>query len=324
MEPDFLNAFAQSTAFNQLPFENDIVQGEKKKVIKPTSRNDPKLEGLQVLLIDWINSILKQEHIIIKSLEEDLFDGLILHHLLEKLGSLNLDVEKIALTENKQRQKLTVILEAVTKCLQVEESQLKWSIDSILKKDLLSTLHLLIAIAKHFQPDLAIPPNINVEVVIIERTAKGLKTENAVEYITDCKETLEDQSNTDAFDELFTHAPDKLEAVKEVFLQFVNKHVGKLGLNVKDFENQFADGVILLLLIGQLQGFFLNLRDFFLNPSSETEMLHNVNLVMDLLTDEGVLNVHLNPEDIMCRDVKTILKILYCLYSKYKTKKRED
>lgn len=27
MEPDFLNAFAQSTAFNQLPFENDIVQG---------------------------------------------------------------------------------------------------------------------------------------------------------------------------------------------------------------------------------------------------------------------------------------------------------
>ncbi|XP_006023641.1 gamma-parvin isoform X2 [Alligator sinensis] len=290
MEPDFLNAFAQPTAFNQLPFENDIVQGEKKKVIKPTSRNDPKLEGLQVLLMDWINSTLKQEHIIIKSLEEDLFDGLILHHLLEKLGSLNLDVEKIALTENKQRQKLTVILEAVTKCLQVEESQLKWSIDSILKKDLLSTLHLLIAIAKHFQPDLAIPPNIHVEVVIIERTAKGLKTENAVEYITDCKETLEDQSNTDAFDELFTHAPDKLEAVKEVFLQFVNKHVGKLGLNVKDFENQF----------------------------------HNVNLVMDLLTDEGVLNVPLNPEDIMCRDVKTILKILYCLYSKYKTKKRED
>ncbi|XP_006023642.1 gamma-parvin isoform X3 [Alligator sinensis] len=277
MEPDFLNAFAQPTAFNQLPFENDIVQGEKKKVIKPTSRNDPKLEGLQVLLMDWINSTLKQEHIIIKSLEEDLFDGLILHHLL-----------------------------------------------AILKKDLLSTLHLLIAIAKHFQPDLAIPPNIHVEVVIIERTAKGLKTENAVEYITDCKETLEDQSNTDAFDELFTHAPDKLEAVKEVFLQFVNKHVGKLGLNVKDFENQFADGVILLLLIGQLQGFFLNLRDFFLNPSSETEMFHNVNLVMDLLTDEGVLNVPLNPEDIMCRDVKTILKILYCLYSKYKTKKRED
>lgn len=47
----------------------------------------------------------------------------------EKLGSLKLDVDKIALTEKKQRQKLSVILEAVAKCLQLEESHLKWSVE---------------------------------------------------------------------------------------------------------------------------------------------------------------------------------------------------
>lgn len=35
-------------------------------------------------------------------------------------------------------------------------------------KDLLSTLHLLVAIAKHFKPNLAMPPNVQVETITIE------------------------------------------------------------------------------------------------------------------------------------------------------------
>lgn len=39
---------------------------------------------------------------------------------------------------------------------------------AILAKDLLSTLHLLVAIAKHFEPTLALPPNVRVETITIE------------------------------------------------------------------------------------------------------------------------------------------------------------
>ncbi|XP_013040062.1 gamma-parvin isoform X2 [Anser cygnoides] len=273
MDPDILNVFTQPAALNQFLVENVITPGEKKKLIKPTASNNPKLEELKLLLIDWINTTLKQEHIVVKSLEEDLYDGLVLHHLL-----------------------------------------------AILTKDLLSTLHLLVTIAKHFQPSLAIPPNVQVETIIIENTSKGLKMTSAVEYITGSKENLEEQSTDDAFDEIFSRAPDRLDDVKKVFLQFVNQHVGKLGLNVKDMESQFADGVILLLLIGQLEGYFLNLRDFFLTPASTTEMLHNVNLALDLLTDGGLLNFSVNSEDIVKGDMKSTMRILYCLYSKYKTK----
>ena len=40
--------------------------------------------GRQVLM-DWINAELLPEHIVVRSLEEDIFDGLILHHLFRKL-----------------------------------------------------------------------------------------------------------------------------------------------------------------------------------------------------------------------------------------------
>nr|XP_028584550.1 gamma-parvin isoform X2 [Podarcis muralis] len=272
MEPSFLKAFPE---FQVNPFseEEDIAQGEKRKYIKPTSRNDPKLEALQTFFMDWINTTLKNEHIVVKSLEQDMYDGLILHHLI-----------------------------------------------AIFRKDLLSTLHLLVAIAGHFQPELAIPPNVKVDVINVEHTANGFKTEDSVEYITGNREPDESSSQAEIFDELMAHAPEKVDAVKEVFLKFVNRHVGKLGLSVKDIDSQFADGVILLLLIGQLQGYFVNLGDFFLKPSSPAEMVHNASLAVDLLMDGGLLDVPINPEDLMNRDMKTTLLVLYCLFSKYKTK----
>ncbi|XP_074395345.1 gamma-parvin isoform X4 [Zonotrichia albicollis] len=297
MDPDFLNAFTQPSTLDRFLTEDVIAKGEKRKLIKPTSSNNPKLEELKLFLTEWINRTLKEEHIVVKSLEEDLYDGLVLHHLLENLGSLQLDVEKIALTEKKQRKKLSVILEVVAKCLQLEESQLKWSVESILTKDLLSTLHLLVAIAKHFEPTLALPPNVQVETITIESISGGLKTSNAVEYITENKENIEAQSKDDAFDELFSCDPDKLDAVKKALLEFVDQHVGKLGLNVKDIESQFSDGVVLLLLIGQLEGYFLNLRNFFLTPVSTMEMLHNVNLALELLAEGGLLNFPVDSEE---------------------------
>ena len=34
--------------------------------------------------MEWINAKLLPEHIVVRSLEEDIFDGLILHHLFRK------------------------------------------------------------------------------------------------------------------------------------------------------------------------------------------------------------------------------------------------
>ncbi|XP_077025248.1 gamma-parvin isoform X3 [Tamandua tetradactyla] len=224
MEPDPLYHLLQLPKGVAPPAEKELLQGEKKKYLPPTSRKNPKFEELQKVLTEWINATLLAEHIVVRSLEEDLFDGLILHHLFP-----------------------------------------------IFNKDLLATLHLLVALAKHFQPDLSLPADVQVEVLVIESTKGGLKSEKLVEQLTECS-TDKDQPSKDVVDELFNLAPEKVNAVKAAIVNFVNQKLERLGLSVQSPDTQFADGVILLLLIGQLEGFFLHLKEFYLTPSSPAEM----------------------------------------------------
>ncbi|XP_044535533.1 gamma-parvin isoform X2 [Gracilinanus agilis] len=276
MESECIYNLLQLPANVEPPAVEELEQGEKKKYLQPDSRKNPKFQELQKVLMEWINGTLFREHIVVQNLEEDLFDGLILHHLLR-----------------------------------------------IFNKDLLATLHLLVAMAKHFQADLALPADVQVEVLTIESTKNGLKSGKSVEQLTDGRDS-DQQSKVDVFDELFKLAPEKVNAVKEAIMNFVNKKMERLGLSVKNIDTQFADGVILILLIGQLEGYFLNLKDFFLNPSSPAEMLHNVNLAMDLLKEADLLSYPANPQDIVNGDPKAILRVLYSLFSKYKAKEMAE
>lgn len=122
----------------------------------------------------------------------------------------------------------------------------------------------------------------------------------------------------DGFDQLFELNPDKVNDVKQAMLNFVNKQLVNLSLTVTDLETQFADGVILLLLIGQLEGYFINLSKFFLTPQSQEDKLHNVSLALDLLLDGGILQNPFDPTEIVNGDLKTTLRALYSLFLKHK------
>ncbi|XP_046920784.1 gamma-parvin isoform X1 [Lynx rufus] len=323
MEPESLYNLLQLPKAVGRPAEEELPQGEKKKYLPPTSRGDPKFGELQKVLMEWINAKLLPEHIVVRSLEEDIFDGLILHHLFQMLTGLRLDVEEMALTVPNQRRKLEAVLEAVNRSLQAEDEPLKWSVDAIFNKDLLATLHLLVALAKRFQPDLPLPTNVQVEVITMESTKSGLKSEKSMEQLTECS-TDKDSATKDVFDELFKLAPEKVNAVKEAIVNFVNQKLDRLGLSVQNLDTQFADGVLLLLLIGQLEGFFLHLKEFYLTPTSPAEMLHNVTLALELLKDEGLLSYPINPEDIVNKDTKSTLRVLYSLFRKHKLKENAD
>ncbi|XP_044918428.1 gamma-parvin isoform X2 [Felis catus] len=323
MEPESLYNLLRLPKAVGRPAEEELPQGEKKKYLPPTSRGDPKFEELQKVLMEWINAKLLPEHIVVRSLEEDIFDGLILHHLFQMLTGLRLDVEEMALTVPNQRRKLEAVLEAVNRSLQAEDQPLKWSVDAIFNKDLLATLHLLVALAKRFEPDLPLPTNVQVEVITMESTKSGLKSEKAMEQLTECS-TDKDPATKDVFDELFKLAPEKVNAVKEAIVNFVNQKLDRLGLSVQNLDTQFADGVLLLLLIGQLEGFFLHLKEFYLTPTSSAEMLHNVTLALELLKDEGLLSYPINPEDIVNKDTKSTLRVLYSLFRKHKLKETAD
>ncbi|XP_062915751.1 gamma-parvin isoform X1 [Mobula hypostoma] len=323
MDSSFANIFA---AFEESKESTkiDIPLGEKRKFIQPASLKNPKLEELMMFLIDWINATLKQDHIVVKSLEEDLYDGLVLHHLLVHLGKVKLDVEEIAMSDSAQKQKLSVVLDKINQLLQVtEDDSLNWSVDLIHNKDLIATLHLLVAIAKHFSPGIHLPENVCVETIILEIDKTGIKTTKDFEYITEKRTDDKEQSQiqeADNINNLFKLEPDKIKVVQQALLHFVNKHVGRLGVTVKDLSSQFSNGVILILLIGQLEGYFIHLSKYYLSPTDDKEKLHNVSFVLELLEDRGLLNYTINPQDIINLDIKATMRILHCLFAKYKDK----
>ncbi|XP_026885598.2 gamma-parvin [Electrophorus electricus] len=298
--------------------------GERRKTIQPVSLIDPKLAKLKEILIDWINSTLKSEHIVVQLLEEDLYDGLVLHHLLSKLGGLHLEVEEIAVNSAAQVRKLEAILQALNQDLGIgpeTDTEAKWNVKLIHNRDLLATLHLLVAMVKRYQPDLALPQNVSVEVVLLEVNKGGIKSDKQIECITSQSKIAGGAShNDDPIDEVLKLDEHKIATVKKALLHFVNKNISPLRLQVADIEKQFADGVILLLLIGELEGFFIPLYEFYLSPTTHSEMLHNATLALDILSDRDMPVLNVEPEDIVSQDVAATLKVLYALFQKHKYK----
>lgn len=55
----------------------------------PGERNNPKLKELIRVLIEWINDELADQRIIVKDIEEDLYDGQVLQKLIGKNEGFN-------------------------------------------------------------------------------------------------------------------------------------------------------------------------------------------------------------------------------------------
>ncbi|XP_019934320.1 gamma-parvin isoform X2 [Paralichthys olivaceus] len=322
MEADIFESYREEQAVDAQYF-----QGEKRKLIQPTSLKDPKLGKLMDALVDWINRTLKPEHIVVQNLQEDLYDGLVLHHLLSTLADVHVPVEELALTSAAQIRKLELILEELDRRLGPQDgSQIKWNIQLIHNKDLLATIHLLVAMVRCFQPELDLPPNVKVEVVSLEVNSGGIKSEVQTEVLTDDRpdnsgsDSLSNSERDDPIEQLLRLEAHKVNTVKKAILHFVNQTMASMGLQVADMDKQFADGVILLLLIGQLEGFFIPLCDFKLTPVNQSEMLHNVTLALVLLNDTGLQLSSVKPQDIVSQDATATLKVLYALFKKHREK----
>jgi parvin len=63
----------------------DTEENEERSMIEPRSFEEPKLKELIAVLIEWINDELADQRIIVKDIEEDLYDGQVLQKLLGKL-----------------------------------------------------------------------------------------------------------------------------------------------------------------------------------------------------------------------------------------------
>ena len=128
--------------------------------------------------------------------------------------------------------------------------------------------------------------------------------------------------------------PENLEFVKKKLLDFVNVHLGmnnyiiiiitneiktgKLGKTITQLDKDFNSGVNLLLLIGQLEGYFIPLYEYHYQPTRPEECLANVTLAFDYLMNMGGIQLRNPPQEVVRGDLKAIMRILYGLLVKFK------
>ncbi|XP_063986524.1 beta-parvin isoform X2 [Diachasmimorpha longicaudata] len=302
---------------DSLPEDYALDENEERSMIEPRSLEDPKVQELIFVLIEWINDELANHRIIVKDIVEDLYDGQVLQKLIEKLTGEKLDVPEVTQSEEGQKQKLEVVLSAANRVLG-RYPPYKWSVESVHSKDIVPILHLLVGLARQYRAPVRLPERVAVQVVVVRKKDGQLIHRTVREDITSTYDDLGMRCERDAFDTLFDSEHDKLAIVKKSLVTFVNKHLSKVHLEVTDLDTQFHDGVFLTLLLGLLEGFFVPLGSFHLTPKSPDQKVHNVSFAFDLMQDVGLPKPKARPEDIVNLDLKSTLRVLYNLFTKYK------
>uniref|UniRef100_A0A671KMX8 Alpha-parvin-like n=1 Tax=Sinocyclocheilus anshuiensis TaxID=1608454 RepID=A0A671KMX8_9TELE len=305
-----INLPLSPTPFELHPEDIMLEENEVRTMVDPNSKNDQKLQELMKVLIDWINDVLVGERIIVKDLAEDLYDGQVLQKLFEKLEGEKLNVAEVTQSEIAQKQKLQTVLERINDALKVSTRSIKWNVDSVHAKSIVAILHLLVALSQHFRAPIRLPDHVSIQVVVVQ-----VRNLFAVVFLIN---DVFLYSERDAFDTLLDHAPDKLNVVKKTLITFVNKHLNKLNLEVAELDTQFADGVYLVLLMGLLEGYFVPLYNFFLTPENFDQKVHNVSFSFELMQDGDLERPKPRPEDIVNCDLKSTLRVLYNLFTRYR------
>ncbi|XP_018602948.1 beta-parvin isoform X1 [Scleropages formosus] len=302
------------------PEDTLLEENAERTMLDPTSREDAKLKDLQRVLIDWVNNELEEERIIVKDLEEDLYDGQVLQKLFEKLSGRKLNVAEVTQSEIGQKQKLQTVLEAVNELIQHHGWSTEWSVDLIHSKNLVAIISLLVGLAVHFQAAVRLPEHVSVQVLVVKKKDGVLHATHVTKELTTTTELMMGRFERDAFDTLLDHAPDKLNIVKKSLITFVNKHLNKLNLEVTELETQFADGVYLVLLMGLLENYFVPLYNFYLTPENFEQKVHNVSFAFELMQDGGLKKPKARPEDVVNLNLKSTLRVLYNLFTNYKNR----
>jgi parvin len=280
-----------TTPIHMIPPDTyDMEEGEERSMIEPGSLEDPKVHQLKVVLLEWLNEVLADKRIVVRDVEEDLYDGLILSHLMEKLADILLqEFKEVNQTVEAQQAKLSVLLNEINKAIRVPQHRAKWTTEKVHSKDTVAILHLLVALARHYNCRQKLTPDVRINTMVVQKKNGMLIPQRVVEVITGPDDDMMDgKPERDAFDALFDNAPEKLGVVKKSLQGFVNRHLNKLNLEVTNLDTQFHDGVYFIFLLGLLEGFFVPLYQFHVTPVNEDQKRQNVELALDLMKDSGL------------------------------------
>ncbi|CAJ0952584.1 unnamed protein product, partial [Mesorhabditis belari] len=66
----------------------EIAEGTERRFLTRESSDDPRVHEVVRLLLGWINDEVAEERIVVKNIQDDLYDGQVLQKLIEKLAGI--------------------------------------------------------------------------------------------------------------------------------------------------------------------------------------------------------------------------------------------
>ena len=113
---------------------------------------------------------------------------------------------------------------------------------------------------------------------------------------------------------------EKVEAQRKAFLRWANSYLQKKGMEIKNINTDFSDGMLLGTLIQKIskKRFKLNMK-----PKNEYAQMENLNACLAFLKAEKFLLVNVGSKDILSGNEKIILGLLWTLILRYEVGDQE-
>lgn len=271
-------------------------EGEERAMLEPSSYHDTNFKKAIHILIQWLNTCLRKDLIVIRSLEDDLYDGYVIGKLIEShRPNIQLELNDIPLSEDSKRTHLTKVLNYVENDFRHLNQPIKWTFDRIYNRDLISIVHLLLALMKlwNVKARYDLPKSLNLKVIIVKKVDGFLQTRIGQETFITNEHNNQTKSmirENDLIDVLFELKPEKLPIFEKTLVHFVNTHLSSFQIRISTIDmKHFHDGLNLLYLIAELERYFLILNKYHhKQPINREQSYANFELAF-LLSKRGML-----------------------------------
>jgi parvin len=192
--------------FNIDPESYLLDEGDERSMLEPNSYNNPDFKQTINVLSNWINSCLSKYSILVRSFENDLYDGYILGKLIEFYQpNIRILYDEIPLSEESKKKTLKCVLNYLELCL---NQSIKWTFEQIYNRDLIAILHLLLVLIKFFSIKTCqdLPKNLFLKVVVVKKINGLLQTRIVNEcFIDDHQRALTSVSEISELEILFLY-----------------------------------------------------------------------------------------------------------------------
>ena len=184
-------------------------------------------------------------------------------------------------------------------------------------------MHLLVALARHFHCPYPLPHNVKLRAIEVTSDTTRIVHRDILEELTG-EEVIPDEdgewpsTEPDVFDTLFDSAPEKVETVKQSLVNFSDRHLTPLDLGIKNLEDDYQDGTRFIILMSALEGYFVPMCYYYPSPKTTKEMTENVQHAMKLMKEAGLKKTKAQAKEIVEKDPKAIMRLLYNVFHKYK------